>query len=102
MKRRWTLEEKLAILKEAAEGNIIETCRKHNVSTGTFYNWRKKFEAKGEAGLKANYETKSNDLKKAEDEIRILRKLLADREIELEVQRELLKKKFGTDDPRKI
>ena len=40
--------------------------------------------------------------KQAEEENRVLRKLLSDREIELEVQRELLKKKFGTSDPRKI
>jgi len=32
----------------------------------------------------------------------LLRKLLSDKDIELEVNRELLKKKFGTSDPRKI
>jgi putative transposase len=48
------------------------------------------------------YDTKSKELKEAEEENRILRKLLSDKEIELEVQRELLKKKFGTSDPRKI
>ncbi|MDQ1773084.1 hypothetical protein RAS01_19825, partial [Labilibaculum euxinus] len=69
---------------------------------GSFYNWKKKFDTKGEAGLKVKYDTSSPEMKKAEEEIRILRKLLADREIELEIQKELLKKKFGTDDPRKI
>jgi putative transposase len=102
MKRRWTLEEKLAILNEAETGNVVEVCRRHNVSTGTFYNWKKKFDTKGEAGLRVKYDTSSPEMKKAEEEIRILRKLLADREIELEIQKELLKKKFGTDDPRKI
>jgi len=102
MKRKWTLEEKLAILEEASNGDVVEICRKHNLSTGTYYNWRKKFETKGESGLKVKYDNRSNELKKAEEEIRILRKLLSDREIELEIQRELLKKKFGTDDPRKI
>jgi len=102
MKRRWTLEEKLAILKEAESGNVVEVCRKHNVSTGSFYNWKKKFETKGEEGLKVKYDTSSREMKEAEEKIRILRKLLTDKEIELEIQRELLKKKFGTDDPRKI
>ncbi|MDW7692603.1 hypothetical protein R9C00_12295 [Flammeovirgaceae bacterium SG7u.111] len=51
--------------------------------------------------LKITYNTKSKELKAAEEENRVLRKLLGDREIELEVQRELLKK-FGTSDPRKI
>lgn len=69
---------------------------------GYFYSWKKKYEHKGEAGLKVTYDTKSKELKQAEEENRILRKLLGDKEIELEVQRELLKKKFGTSDPIKI
>ncbi|NIJ45710.1 putative transposase [Wenyingzhuangia heitensis] len=89
--KKWELSQKL------------ETCRKHGVSTGTFYSWKKKFEHQGESGLKVTYDTKkSKELKAAEEENRVLRKLLSDREIELEVQRELLKKKFGTSDPRKI
>ena len=63
---------------------------------------RKKHQSHGEAGLKVTYDTKSKEHKQAEEENRVLRKLLSDREIELEVQRELLKKKFGTSDPRKI
>ncbi|MGB5989184.1 MAG: transposase [Marinifilaceae bacterium] len=102
MKRRWTLEEKLSILAEAENGNVVEVCRKNNISTGSFYNWKKKFETKGEEGLRIKYDTRSSEMKKAEEKIRILQKLLAEREIELEVQREMLKKKFGTDDPRKI
>jgi putative transposase len=100
--KKWELSQKLEILTESEEFGIVETCRKYGVSTGTFYSWKKKFEHKGEAGLKVNYQTKSKELKEAEEENRVLRKLLSDREIELEVQRELLKKKFGTSDPRKI
>jgi putative transposase len=100
--KRWTLKQKLEILSASEEIGIVEACRKYNVSTGTFYSWKKKFELKGESGLKVTYETKSKELKEAEEENRVLRKLLSDREIELEVQRELLKKKFGTSDPRKI
>ena len=100
--KKWTIEKKLEILSSAEEIGVVESCRKYGVSTGTFYSWKKKFEHKGEAGLKVVYETKSKELKEAEDENRVLRKLLSDREIKLEVQRELLKKKFGTSDPRKI
>ena len=102
MKRRWTLEEKLAVLQESENGSIVEVCRKNNLSTGSFYNWKKKFDTKGEKGLQVKYDSRSLEMKKVEEEIRILRKLLADREIELKIQKELLKKKFGTDDPRKI
>ena len=100
--KKWSLAEKLEILSSAAAIGVVESCRKYGVSTGTFYNWKKKHDNQGDAGLKVTYDTKSKELKQAEEENRILRKLLSDKEIELEVQRALLKKKFGTSDPRKI
>ena len=100
--KKWSLKQKIEILSVSEDIGIVESCRKYGVSTGTFYSWKKKFEHQGEAGLKVTYNTKSKELKASEEENRILRKLLSDREIELEVQRELLKKKFGTSDPRKI
>jgi len=100
--KKWSLEQKLEILSSSEEVGIVDTCRKYGVSTGTFYSWKKKHESHGEAGLKVTYDTKSKEHKQAEEENRILRKLLSNKEIELEVQRELLKKKFGTSDPRKI
>jgi len=48
------------------------------------------------------YDSRAKELKQAEEENRILRKLLADKEIEIEAQKELIKKKFGTSDLRKI
>lgn len=100
--KKWSLEEKLEILSSSEELGTVEACRKYKVSTATFYSWKKKFDNQGEAGLKVTYDTRSKELKQAEEENRILRKLLSNKEIELEVQRELLKKKFGTSDPRKI
>lgn len=100
--KKWTLSQKLEILSSSEEIGVVETCRKYGLSTGTFYSWKKKFDQKGEAGLKVTYDTRSKELKQAEEENRVLRKLLCDKEVELEVQRELLKKKFGTSDPRKI
>lgn|SRR5690606_4711691 len=100
--KKWSLSEKLLIIQEAEENGAIETCRKHSLSTGTYYSWKKKFDSQGESGLKPTTVGKSKELKEAENENKILRKLLSDKEIELEVQRELLKKKFGTSDPKKI
>ena len=100
--KKWSLEEKIEILSCSEEIGIVETCRKYSLSTGTFYSWKKKYDNKGEAGLKVTYDTDSKELKQSQEENRILRKLLGNKEIELEVQRELLKKKFGTSDPRKI
>jgi transposase len=41
-RRRWSDEEKLAILAEAAAPGISvnEVCRRHNISSGLFYKWR--------------------------------------------------------------
>ena len=100
--KKWSLAEKLEILASSEELGIVETCRKYSVSSGTLYSWKKKHDNKGEADLKVTYDTRSKELKQLEEENRILRKLLSNKEIELEVGRELLKKKFGTSDPRKI
>ena len=101
--KKWSLAEKLEILASCDEIGTVESCRKYSVSTGTLYSWKKKkHESQGEAGLKVTYDVRSKELKQSEEENRILRKLLSNKEIELEVQRELLKKKFGTSDPRKI
>lgn len=101
-RKKWTLKEKIEIIETAALGDVIGVCRKFGVSTGTYYLWRKKYETRGEDGLRENYQRQDSDLKQAEEKIRILSKLLAERDIELEVQREMIKKKFGTSDPRKI
>ncbi|MFN2261576.1 MAG: transposase [Psychroflexus sp.] len=100
--KKWSLTEKLEILSSAEEVGVVSACRKYGVSTGTFYGWKRKYDNHGEAGLKVTYEVRSKELKQAEEQNRVLRKLLCDKEVELEVQRELLKKKFGTSDPKKI
>lgn len=99
---KWSLSQKLSILQEAQENGTIETCRKHKLSTATYYLWKKKFDSQGVSGLKTSAPDKTKELKAAEEENRILRKLLGDKDIELEIQRDLLKKKFGTSDPKKI
>src|SRR5690625_7811459 len=68
--KRWSLKEKLEILEQAKEFGVVETCRKFSVSTGNYYNWRKKFDQKGEAGLKTTYQRKSKELREAEEENR--------------------------------
>jgi putative transposase len=75
--KKWTLEEKLKIIASSEETGVVETCRKYSVSTGTFYSWKKKFDNKGEAGLKVTYDTRSKELKASEEGNRILRKLLS-------------------------
>ena len=44
MKKRFTEEQIIGILKEADAGaKVAELCRKHGISDATYYNWKAKF-----------------------------------------------------------
>ena len=45
MKKKFTDDQIIAILKEAQQGELSteELCRKHGCSTASFYSWKKKF-----------------------------------------------------------
>ena len=50
-KRSFTANQKAAILQEADQQGVIATCRKHQISSSLFYQWRDKFSLKGKNGL---------------------------------------------------
>ena len=44
MKKRFTEEEIIGVLKEADAGaKVAELCRKYGISDATYYNWKAKF-----------------------------------------------------------
>ena len=95
MKRTWSLEEKISILKEAKTFGVVETCRKHGIYATTYYDWKKKYEQGGEPALMPGYaKREKKDLKKLEKENERLKKLLAEKELEIQIKTELLKKKM--------
>lgn len=51
--RKWTAEEKMAIVLEALRGqkSVAEICREHQISQSLFYRWRDKFLEAGEKAL---------------------------------------------------
>lgn len=51
--RRWTPEEKMAIVLEGLKENrsVAEICREHQISQNLFYRWRDKFLEAGKKGL---------------------------------------------------
>ena len=58
MKKRFTDEQMIAILKKSEAGvPVKEICRKHDTSDATFYTWRKKL-----GGLEAQDVRKLKDL----------------------------------------
>jgi putative transposase len=85
---RFTDTQIITILREAETGQLtIEAlCRKHAISEATFYRWRSKY-----GGMNASDVTR---LKELERENTRLKKLLAERDLEIEVMKEVNAKKW--------
>jgi putative transposase len=87
-KSRFTEEQVVAILAEADRGEktIGDVCRSHGVSEATFYNWRKRFRGMGVEEVREYRRLKQENAR--------LKKLLADRELEIDAMKEVMRKKF--------
>jgi putative transposase len=87
MKKRFTEQQIVAILKEGEAGVAVkEICRKHNISDATFYTWRKKYHGMEIGDLRR--------LKQLEDENRKLKRLLADSMLDNDALKAALSKKY--------
>ena len=80
---RFTEAQIITILREAeaGQGTIETLCRKHGVAEATFYRWRARY-----GGLEPS---DAVCLKVLERENARLKKLLAERDLEIEVMKEL-------------
>jgi len=93
-RRKFSKEEKLSILKEAQENGVNVTLLKHGIYPVTYYSWKKKYEEMGEAGFRHGMTPKHlKEIKRLEKENALLKKLLAEKELEGHLKDELLKKK---------
>ena len=94
-KRTFSKEEKLKILKEAESNGVQVTLDKHGIYPATFYSWKKKFASMGEAGFRHGMTPEHlKEIKRLEKENELLKKLLAEKDIESHLKDELLKKKY--------
>jgi putative transposase len=85
--KRYTDEQIIGAIKQHESGvKVEELCRKLGISSGTFYNWRSKF-----AGLEVN---EAKRLKELEAENNKLKRLLADKLLEVEAMKDVLAKKW--------
>ena len=89
MKREWFSEEKVVgILREAEKGEkvIADLCREHGIAEQTFCRWRRRY-----GGLDASDVQR---LKELSSENARLKRLLAERDLEVDALKELLAKKW--------
>ena len=95
-KRRFTTEQKLQIIKECSEKGMKITLEKHGVYPASYYSWKKKYETMGEAGFRHGMTPEHiKEIKRLEKENELLKKLLAEKELEGHLKTELLKKKYA-------
>ncbi len=87
MKKRFTEQQIVAILKEGEAGvQAKEICRKHNISDATFYTWRKKYRGMETEDIRC--------LKQLEAENAKLKRLLADSMLDNDALKAALSKKY--------
>ena len=85
-KSRFTDEQMVAILREADRSTVAEVARKNKVSEQTIYTWRKHFGGLAPADVKR--------LKALETENARLKKLLAERDLDIEVLKDINRRKW--------
>mgnify|MGYP001065648562 FL=1 len=81
--RRWTAEEKLAIVMEGLKErrSVADICREHKISQTLYYRWRDKFLEAGKRGL-VNGAGDDNAYK---EEIEKLQKIIGKQAIQIEI-----------------
>jgi putative transposase len=85
-KTRFTEEQMVKILREADRTSVPEVAKKYGVSDQTLYNWRKHFGSLDAMDVKR--------LRALEQENNRLKKLVAERDLEIEVMKEIAAKKW--------
>ena len=85
-KSRFTEEQMVAILREADRRPVAEVAKQHKVSEQAIYTWRKRFGKLEPADVKR--------LRQLETENAKLKKLVAERDLEIDVMKEINRKKW--------
>lgn len=91
-KRRFSPEDRLAILQEGQREGQTATCRKYSIAPSLYQRWKGKYLDKGINGLKPSYHRVDPEKRALEEENERLKKIIARQALELEVKSELLKK----------
>jgi putative transposase len=90
-RKRWTTEEKVALIQEAEREGVVTTCRKYGIYASTYNQWKKRYDILGLDGLSRRI-SRDPEFERLMRENRRLKQLLADKELELSIKESLLKK----------
>ena len=85
-KSRFSEEQIVTILREADRHPVPEVAKRHGVSEQSIYTWRKRYGMLDAADVKR--------LRQLEHENARLKKLVAERDLEIEVMKEITAKKW--------
>ena len=85
-KSRFTEEQMVAIIREADRDAVPAVAKRHGLSEQTIYTWRKRFGTFQADDVRR--------LKRLEQENARLKKLVAERDLEIEVMKEIGAKKW--------
>jgi len=85
-KSRFSEEQMVKILREADKSPVARVAKRHGVSEQTIYAWRKRFGTLEAVDVKR--------LRQLEQENAKLKKLVAERDLEIDVMKEVARKKW--------
>ena len=85
-KSRFSEEQMVKVLRETDKSSVVQVAKKHGVCEQTTYAWRKRF-GKFEA-------VDVRRLRQLEQENAKLKKLVAERDLEIDVMKEVARKKW--------
>ena len=85
-KSRFTEEQMVGVIRECDRDDVVVVAKRHKITPQTIYHWKKKFGAFDVNEVRR--------LKQLEIENGRLKKLVAERDLEIEVMKEIAAKKW--------
>lgn len=103
MKRKFTIQEKLQIIKEASEQGVKATLAMYGIYVASYYSWKYKLEQMGEEGFHHGMTPQHlKRIRELEKENNALKQLLAEKELDNKLKGDLLKKKWALEKKKRL